>query len=153
MSNSERAAYLRGLMEGLALDPEAKETKVLSAMLDLLDDLSSDVEVLEGRVELLQEEVDELDEDLGSVEEEIYAPRPRRNRPPREEDWDEEAEFEVNCPSCGKSIRLTDEMLDGGEIVCPGCGENLRFEFDEEDEEPLGCEGCPLVGDENEEDE
>ena len=47
---------------------------------------------------------------------------------------DEDAEFEVNCPSCGKTIRLTDDMLDEGSIVCPGCGETLAFDLDDEDE-------------------
>ena len=42
MKNSERAAYLRGLFEGMELDPEKKETKLFSAVIDLLDDLAAE---------------------------------------------------------------------------------------------------------------
>ena len=47
MTNSERAAYIRGLMEGLDLDPNAKETKLFNAVVDLLDDLCLSVEEME----------------------------------------------------------------------------------------------------------
>ena len=40
MNLTEKAAYLKGLMEGLDLDASKKEVKVLNAMYDLLDDLA-----------------------------------------------------------------------------------------------------------------
>lgn len=132
MTNSERASYIRGLMEGLELDPAAKETKVLNAMLELLDDLCVSVEELEEGFDLLSEQVDEIDEDLGNVEEDFYGD---------EDDCgcgcghhDDDAEFEVTCPSCGDTIELTDDMLEDGGIVCPGCGETLEFDFDDDDD-------------------
>lgn len=139
MTNSERAAYIRGLMEGLELDPAAKETKVLNAMLELLDDLCVSVEELEDGYDLLSEQVDEIDEDLGAVEEEFYGLD--------DEDecgcgcghhHDDEAEFEVTCPTCGDTIELTDDMLEEDSIVCPGCGETLEFDFDDE----CDCDCC-----------
>ena len=51
MTNSERAAYIRGLMEGLDLDPNAKETKLFDAIVDLLDDLCLSVEEMEDAYE------------------------------------------------------------------------------------------------------
>lgn len=133
MTNSERASYIRGLMEGLELDPAAKETKVLNAMLELLDDICVSVEELEDGFDLLSEQVDEIDEDLGNVEEDFYG---------AEDDCgcgcghhhDDEAEFEVTCPSCGDTIELTDDMLEDGGIVCPNCGETLEFDFDDDDD-------------------
>lgn len=135
MTNSERASYIRGLMDGLGLDPEAKETKIFNAMVELLDDLSVSVEELEDEYMELGQQVDEIDEDLGSLESEYYG---------LEEDCcgcghhhhdDDDMAFEVTCPSCGDTIQLDDSMLDEGEIVCPGCGERLEFDFDDEDEE------------------
>lgn len=139
MTNSERASYIRGLMEGLELDPKAKETKVLNAMLELLDDLCVSVEELEDGFDLLSEQVDEIDEDLGNVEEDFYG---------LEDDecgcghhcHQDDAEFEVTCPSCGDTIQLTDDMLEEDSIVCPGCGETLEFDFD--DDEDCGCSDC-----------
>ena len=46
MTNSERASYIRGLMDGLELDPAAKETKVFNAMVELLDDLCLSMEAV-----------------------------------------------------------------------------------------------------------
>ncbi len=141
MTNSEKASYIRGLMEGLELDPNSKETKVLNAIVELLNDLCASVEELEDGFDLLSDTVDEIDEDLGSVEEEVYG---------LEDDdelgcghchgEDDDAEFEVTCPTCGGTIQLSDDMLDAGSITCPGCGETLEFDFDEDDN--CDCEHC-----------
>ena len=40
MTNLERVAYIRGLAEGLELDTDKKEVKVLDAMLTLLEDMA-----------------------------------------------------------------------------------------------------------------
>ena len=72
MTNSERAAYIRGLMEGLELDPKAKETKLFNAIIDLLDDLCLSMEEMEDAHDELCGQVDEIDEDLGELEEEFY---------------------------------------------------------------------------------
>ena len=69
MTNSEKAAYIRGLMEGMDLDPNAKETKLFNAIVDLLDDLSLSVEEMEDAYDELSGQVDEIDEDLGELEE------------------------------------------------------------------------------------
>ena len=63
MTNSEKAAYIRGLMEGMDLDPNAKETKLFNAIVDLLDDLSLSVEEMEDAYDELSGQVDEIDED------------------------------------------------------------------------------------------
>ena len=60
MTNSERASYIRGLMDGLELDPSAKETKVLNAIVELLDDLCLSVEELDEGLDELAEQVDEI---------------------------------------------------------------------------------------------
>lgn len=134
MTNAERAAYIKGLMEGLELDPAEKTTKVLKAMSELLEDLSLDLEDLEAQIGDVADQVEEIDEDLAEVEEYVYD---LDDGPDCAScaagGWDDEdAEFEVNCPSCGKTIRLTDDMLDEGSIVCPGCGETLAFDLDDE---------------------
>lgn len=137
MTNSERASYIRGLMEGLELDPKAKETKVLNAMLELLDDLCVSVEELEDGFDLLSQQVDEIDEDLGNVEEDFYGLEDDECGCGHHHD---DGEFEVTCPSCGKTIQLTDDMLEEDSIVCPGCGETLEFDFD--DDEDCDCADC-----------
>ena len=40
MEISEKVAYLKGLAEGLALDTETKEGKLIAAIIDVLDEMS-----------------------------------------------------------------------------------------------------------------
>ena len=120
MTNSERAAYIRGLMEGLDLDPNAKETKLFNAVVDLLDDLCLSVEEMEDAYDELSGQVDEIDEDLGELEEAYYE---LDDEDFEDEDWDDEDDDECYF-----------------EVTCPNCGENLEFDFDDE-EEACDC-GC-----------
>lgn len=133
MTNSERAAYIRGLMEGLQLDADAKETKVFNAMVELLDDLCVSVEELEEGYDMMSEELEELGEDLSEVEDMVFG-----------DDCDcgcgmhhgnEDVSFEVNCPNCKEVIEVDDEMLSHDTMTCPKCGEILEFAFDEDDED------------------
>lgn len=119
MTNSERASYIRGLMEGLELDPAAKETKVLNAMLELLDDLCVSVEELEDGFAELGEQVDEIDEDLGTLEEDYYGLND---------------EDECGCGHChhGDEDDFEDAQF---EVTCPSCGETLEFDFDDDEED------------------
>lgn len=145
MTNSERASYIRGLMDGMELDPNAKETKLFTAIVDLLDDLSLSVEEIEDAYDELSGQVDEIDEDLGELEEVVFEMDDEDcgcgcgcHHDDDEDDWDEDdCYFEVTCPSCGDTIELNSEMLDEEAIDCPNCGEHLEFDFDdvEEDEE------------------
>lgn len=143
MTNSERAAYIRGLMEGLDLDPNAKETKLFNAIVDLLDDLCLSVEEMEDAYDELSGQVDEIDEDLGELEEDYYDLDDFNDEEDEDDDWEEDDDdcyFEVTCPSCGDTIQLNGEMLEKGSIECPNCGENLEFDLDEEE---CGCgEDC-----------
>ena len=90
MTNSERAAYIRGLMEGLDLDPNAKETKLFNAIVDLLDDLCLSVEEMEDAYDELSGQVDEIDEDLGELEEDYYDLDDFDDEEDEDDDWEED---------------------------------------------------------------
>lgn len=142
MTNSERAAYIRGLMEGLELDPKAKETKLFNAIVDLLDDLCLSMEEMEDVYDELSGQVDEIDEDLGELEKEFYELDDEDCGCDcdccDEDEWEDDEDecyFEVTCPSCGDTIELNGGMLEEGSIDCPNCGEKLEFDFDEEESE------------------
>lgn len=160
MNNSERAAYIRGLIEGLELDQSSKEVKVISAMIELLDDLCLSIEELEGQSDMLDAKVDEIDRDLGDLEHEFYEldeddcdcghehhhghhhhhhdDEDLCGCGCEDDDWDEDDDcchFQVTCPSCEDIIELSDDILDLGRIHCPNCDELLEFDFDEIAEE------------------
>ena len=61
---TDRAAYLRGLAEGMGLDKEKKEHKLLLEMLGLMDEMAQKVSDLDADVGELEEYVEDLDSDL-----------------------------------------------------------------------------------------
>ena len=137
MTVTEKAAYLKGLAEGLSLDESKPETKLINAMIDVIDEMALSIADLEDSLDMMTEQLDAVDEDLADLEDFIF-----------EEDEDDfegcdgDCEncggdyFEVECPACGEVICLDESVFDEDAIECPACGETLEFDFDgEEDDE------------------
>ncbi|MDL2252509.1 TFIIB-type zinc ribbon-containing protein [Ruminococcaceae bacterium OttesenSCG-928-I18] len=121
MNLSEKAAYIKGLAEGLELDTDKKEARVINELLDLVSEMASDVEDIGADLVDLYDAFEELDRDLGMVEEELYG------------DMDtlfSDDVYEIVCPNCQESVVLDEEMLIGGDVICPGCGEKIEIEID-----------------------
>ena len=145
MTTSEKVAYLKGLMEGMKLDTETNEGKLLSVIADILGDMAEDMEDMAGDLFDLGEDVDAISDDLSDVEDFLCGEDWDDDE--EDEDWDEEDEedgddegepmfFEVTCPSCEQTITVDEDVLNLGSIQCPNCGEMMEFEFDEEEDEP-----------------
>lgn len=129
MTITEKVAFLKGLMEGMKLDESKDEIKLISAVVDVLDDIALTVSDMEDGLDLISEQVDAVDEDLDELESFVY-----------DEDCDcdccdDEDVYEVTCPSCGNTVFVDGDILEDGEIDCPSCGEKLEFEFDYEEGE------------------
>jgi len=139
MTLTEKAAYIKGLKEGLVLDESKPEIKLINALIDIIDDLSLDVSDLEDELALIGEQVDAVDEDLDALESFVYD----------DEDYDDcdcdcdcccddccdDEYFEVECPACGEVINVDEGILESGSIQCPNCNENLEFDIEYDDEE------------------
>lgn len=153
MTINEKAAYLKGLMEGLQLDTEKAEGKMIAAMVDLLGDLSKKLTNVEDTTIAISDELDEIEEDLDAIEdfimdedEDDYDDDDYEDEDfddYDDEDFDEEGFdygdedttiYEVKCV-CGNVIAFDEETLEKGSIVCDKCGETLEFTFDDEDED------------------
>lgn len=150
MTISEKVAYLKGLADGMELSKETtKESKMLTAILDVLEQVGLSIEDLENTTESLGEEIDAVSDDLADVEE-YLTDEDEEDEDEEEEDEDEEDEddfFEVQCPNCGETLVIDADVLDAGAIRCPNCGETLSLDFSG------GCEcdgGCCEDKDENE---
>ncbi|MBO7739009.1 MAG: hypothetical protein J6S18_01425 [Oscillospiraceae bacterium] len=162
MELSERVAYLRGLAEGMKLDTETNEGKLISVIIDILEDVALEIADINENALDIGEELDALSSDLADVEEYLCE---------LEEDDDCDCDcccgdddcdcdcccddddcdcccgdddcdcdddccfYEVKCPQCGDELALDEEVLELGAIDCPNCGATLEFEFDEDDEE------------------
>lgn len=138
MTVTEKAAYLKGLVEMAHFEADTDEVKIIKAMVDAIDEMALTIADLEDEVAALTEVVDEIDEDLGDVEECIYDDCCDSDCCDDDcccDDHDDSDYFEVECPACGETICLDESVLDEESIQCPSCGETLEFDFDDEDEE------------------
>ena len=72
MEIKNKVAHLKGLMEGMEFDATTKEGKVISEIVDILDDMADEIELIYDDVDALYEYCDELDADLGDVESELF---------------------------------------------------------------------------------
>ena len=86
MEISEKVAYLKGLAEGMELDTEKKEGKLLAAIIDVLEDIALELEDI-------QDEQAELADGLDAVSDDLE-------------------DGEVICPNCGEKLEFDLTSLD-----------------------------------------
>ena len=134
METTESLGYLKGLLDGLDLDENKKETKVFKTIVDVLTNLTEDVDDMTEGMELLAEQIDGVDDDLADLEEYVYDDD--------DDDCcgcdccgDDDDEYEVTCPNCGEDIVVDYDTVMEGNFECPNCGETLQFEFECDDDE------------------
>ncbi len=152
MNLTEKISYIKGLAEGLSLDENKPEVKVVNAIIDLLDDMAYSVAEMEELYDELSAQVDEIDQDLATVESDVYDDDYDCDCDDCcDDDFDEDDDnpfYEVTCSSCGQKLNVSEDVLLEGEIECPNCGEVMEFDFsglfddDDEDGECASCECC-----------
>ena len=140
MKNTERVSYIRGLAEGLELDENKKEVKVLNAIIDLLDDMALSMSELGDNVNDIADQLDAVDEDLGSLEDDFYDDG-KEDDEDKDEDDDDETYYEVTCPHCNETVSLSEDLAQEGKIECPNCGEIIEFDADDCCDEDCSCCG------------
>ena len=64
MDISEKVAYLKGLAEGLKLDEETKEGKLIAGIIDVLDAMAEEFADVESEIVDLEDGLDAVSEDL-----------------------------------------------------------------------------------------
>ena len=163
MTIVERAAYLKGLTEGMGIDPESKEGKLWYALNDLLHDMAHEIEDLQACSMDQADMIDEIADELEYLEEitcDLDLPEEYDScdcdckchwdcddddddddddEDDDDDDEDEEIEYDgiiydATCPVCGEEISFGQETLEEGSVNCPGCGELLEFDLSEEEE-------------------
>ena len=131
MNTLEKLAYLKGLVEGLALDETKKDTKVIYNLISLLEDVVQSVAELQSDCSEMKLQLDEVDKDLGSIEEELYDDAADTcSCGEKKAERADEIYYEVTCPTCGDTIHLDEDIISQSEIDCPNCGEKLEFDLD-----------------------
>ncbi len=147
MNISEKAAYVKGLFDGMELDMNEKQNKVLKALVDLVGEMAEEISELGQCYDDVCDQIDALDEDLTGVEDVLF------EDDDEDDDYDEiygdddetcdcencvsedDTLYEVTCPTCNETISLTEEAVLQGSMKCPKCGELLEFDYDEDEED------------------
>ena len=150
MTISEKSAYLKGLMDGMKLNTESDEGKMIAAIVDLLGDVTRKITDIEDTTIAISDELDEIEEDLDAIEDFIMDDEDDYDDDEDEyedDEWDEDEDYEegfdfgdedstiyeVQC-ACGEVINFDEETLESGSIVCPTCGETLEFSLEDDEE-------------------
>lgn len=134
MTLTEKAAYIKGLADGLDFDKTTAEGKLINALLDLVGELCDAIDEIDEDLCTLNDYIEEIDEDLGAVEEYLLD----------EEDCDccdcDDDDCDC-CDLCDCDEDDYDDDEDYYEVVCPGCGETICFDSSI-DPENLTCPAC-----------
>lgn len=91
MEITEKVAYLKGLAEGMELDTEKKEGKLLAAIIDVLDDIALEMEDMKDYADELGDGLDAVSDDLEDVEDVIFGEDEDDEDDTDDEDEDEDA--------------------------------------------------------------
>ena len=147
MEIMEKVAYLKGLAEGMELDVEKKEGKLLAAIIDVPEDIAMELEDLWDGEEELAEGLDAVSDDLEDVEDILFEDLDDEDYEDEDDDeyeldeLDEDEDcYATTCPTCEESIYFDESILEEGEVICPNCGEKLEFDLDSIVEETVEME-------------
>ena len=148
MTISEKSAYMKGLMDGLSLNTESDEGKMISAIVDLLGDMAKRMTDIEETTIAISDELDEIEEDLDAIEDFILDEEDdfEDYEEDGEDEWADDEDFEegfdfgdeettiyeVEC-ACGEIIDFDEEVLEKGSMICPNCGETLEFSTEDDE--------------------
>ena len=132
MEITEKVAYLKGLAEGMELDTEKKEGKLLAAIIDVLDDIALEIADMKADQEELYDGLDAVSDDLEDIEDIVYDEDDEESFDDEyyEDDAEEDEDcYATTCPTCEETIYFDESVLEDGEVICPNCGEKLEFDM------------------------
>ena len=139
----EKAAYLKGLIDGLASTRPPKRARssrpsergCWASWQRAVDAIDEDVTHAYDQINDLSEELEDLEADLyedDDTDDDDEEPEEDAEDAEDSGDDDDNADvagepyYEVACPACGNTVYVSEDDLDAGEAICPSC--NVAFE-------------------------
>ena len=137
MTVSEKVSYLKGLVEGLDVDMETKEGKILGGIMDVLQEIALDMADLEDCVEAIGTDLDTICDEIDDIEDVVFDDDYCCCGDDDDDDdsFDDDDMYSVECPNCHEELAVDESIIEQGEFECPNCGEKLEFELEDEDGE------------------
>ncbi len=156
-SLNDKIGYIHGMMDGLKLNKDDDNVKLMFMMIDVIDSLAESVNTLIEDHEELCDYVESIDDDLTELEMrsgdtyedfdeddheiEFSSARKKGNLRILKDDEDEEEEEEIEdaeveyfigcvCPECGKffAVKNPDNYPDDQKFICPFCKKHVSIE-------------------------
>lgn len=134
---TNKAAYLKGLADGLKLDTEKNEGKLISEIIGLLGLVTEKLDDLDDEQGFICDSIEELEDVIKIIGDEIAEGI--------EHDCDcdcddDEDLYKLICPTCDEEITITADDIDDRLVVCPNCGEEIELAFDCECDDNCDCD-------------
>ena len=154
MTIVEKAAYLKGLTEGLGIDGDSKEGKLWTTLCELVSDMAHEIEDLQESSLDFAGALDEMSDELVYLEE-LTCDLDVPEDPFDDEDdvYDFSDDDEDDAPVCRGRCYCSapyddedDEELDYDgvmyDVTCPTCGEEITFDEGTLSEGSIICPSC-----------
>ena len=147
---AEKVAYLKGLAEGMKVDADTAEGKMIVKILDVLEEMSENIEGLTEEVTDNEERLDDLEDFADEVFEILYDDGhgdgcscghdcdcdcdcdDEDDEYDFLDDYDEDGDdpefYEVVCPHCDEKVYFDEDMIDDGNLFCPNCQSEIHLE-------------------------
>ena len=157
MTIVEKAAYLKGLTEGLGIEPDSRDGKLWGALNELLSDMAHEIEDLQSGALDFADALDEIGDELGYLEEltrDLDTPEDFDGDEDDEDAFfeddeddnivrfasdDEEEEEEPEEDEDDEELSFDGVLYD---VKCPVCGEEITFDEDTLSEGSIECPKC-----------
>ena len=140
MSNlSDRVSYLKGLAEGLKLDTEKSEGKLIEKILEVLTDITAEIDSIREDHDDLSSYVEAIDNDLSDLEDVVledddFEDDEEEDEDDEDEDEEDDSIVEYTCPHCGEEMTFEVDSFDFDEdYLCPNCHQPLFPETPDEE--------------------
>lgn len=130
-----RVSQLANRAERIDLRERGREGQIMAELVDVLRELTLEVEEVSHNQMELEEYVEEIDSDLMSLEEDVYLGDGEETDQFNDQD-DEDADVsyvELACPVCELESSYNEALFseDGVQLTCPHCA-NVVFDSDED---------------------
>jgi len=116
------------------MEPEERNTKVYTAVVEALDALSLEIEEHSRQLEGVREAGEELADEIYELHDAVYELERSvglesdedYNDADDDEETSSESYISVTCPSCAYSFYYRyEEGKEEDKLICPGCGEEI----------------------------
>lgn len=145
MSNLlKKVSYLKGFCEGLGINGESNEGKVINKLIEVIEEMADELERMAAVAEDHELLIDNLSDDMLMLlddddDDDLYDDDDEDFEDFEDFDDDDDGTsdfFEIQCPECGEDFMIDyDEILDGDGLRCPHCDKRIELKIDEEDED------------------